>query len=191
MSNYKKIALDVGHARHTGAAGNGLQEHEVAASLAKQVKRILAGQWNIHAEIIDFPELSNKGDLAAAIKAINAGNYDAVVSLHCDSSGNSSARGAHVIYKTLAGYALAAEIADRLTVHLPGRAEKTVKRNDLAILNQTRPPAVLVECGFVSSPVDAAILKSRPVLLASAIAAGVVQWCSPAGSKKVISQALM
>lgn len=191
MNNYKKIAIDVGHARATGAAGNGLQEHEVAASLAKQVKKILSGQWNIHAEIIDFPELSNKGDLAAAIKAINAGNYDAVVSLHCDSSGNATARGAHVIYKTLAGYALAAEIADRLTVHLPGRAEKTVRRHDLAILNQTRPPAVLVECGFVSSPIDAAILKSRPVLLASAIAAGIVQWCSPAGSKKVISQALM
>jgi hypothetical protein len=67
MSNYKKIAIDVGHARHTGAAGNGLQEHEVVATLAKQVKKILSGQWNIHAEIVDFPEMSNRGDLNAAI----------------------------------------------------------------------------------------------------------------------------
>lgn len=191
MSTNKKIALDVGHARGTGAAGNGLQEHEVVANLANHVKKLLSGQPHIHAEIIDFPEMTNRADRHAAIAAINAGHFDAVVSLHCDYDDGPSARGAHVIYKTLAGYALAAEIADRLTVQLPGRADSTVQRHDLDILNLTRPPAVLVECGFLSSPIDAAILRSRPIVLSSAIAAGIVQWCSPPGSKKVSSQSLM
>ena len=183
MGVYKKIAIDVGHARATGAIGNGLQEHDVALMFARYVKDMLCGQEYIHADIIDFPELSNRGDLNAAIKAINAGGYDAVVSLHCDCSDNEAARGAHVIYKTLSGYSLGIEIAERLVVHLPGRAEKMVKRN-LDILSMTKPPAVLVECGFVSNAVDAAIIKSRPILLAHAISGGIIQWCRPAGSKK-------
>lgn len=181
MREYKKIAIDVGHARATGATGNGLQEHEVCAKLARYVKDMLCAQEYIHADIVDFPELSNKGDLAAAIAEVNKGNYDAVVSLHCDCSDNAAARGAHVIYKTLKGYALGVEIAERLAVHLPGRSQLTVQRKDLAILNQTRPPAVLVECGFLSNEKDAAVIKARPILLARAIAGGIIQWCAPVG----------
>jgi N-acetylmuramoyl-L-alanine amidase len=178
MSKHFKIALDVGHARFTGASGNGLQEHEVAAGLAKFVKQMLANAATIHADIIDFPELSNRDDLSEAIAKVNSGNYDAVVSLHCDCADSPSARGAHVIYKTLLGYSLGVEIAERLAVHLPGRAELTVQRHDLAILNQTRPPAVLVECGFLSNEQDALILRSRPIMLARAIAGGIQQWCA-------------
>ncbi|MBQ4594788.1 MAG: N-acetylmuramoyl-L-alanine amidase [Akkermansia sp.] len=173
---YYKIAIDIGHARTTGASGNGLQEHEVSAKLARYVKQMLQATPHIHADIVDFPELSNKQDLAAAIAAVNAGGYDAVVSLHCDCAGTPSARGAHVIYKSAAGQALGLEIAERLAVHLPGRARTLVQRHDLAILNQTRPPAVLVECGFLSSPEDAEIIRTRPILLARAIAGGIIAW---------------
>lgn len=176
MSKYIKIALDVGHARQTGATGNGLQEHEVCSKLAGYVKDMLCAQPFIHADIVDHPELSNRGDLNAAIADVNAGNYDAVISLHCDCSDNPTARGAHCCYKTLAGYALGIEIAERLAVHLPGRAELMVKRKDLAILNQTRPPACLVECGFLSNEHDALVLKTRPILLARAIAGGIIVW---------------
>lgn len=178
MKKFKRIAIDVGHARATGASGNGLQEHEVAAKLARYVRQSLANQPHIYAEIVDFPEMSNGGDLRAAIEAVNAGKYDAVVSLHCDCSDNADARGAHAIFKTLSGYALAVEIAERLAVLLPGRSQLTVQRHDLAILNQTRPPAVLVECGFLSNEQDAEILRTRPILLARAIAGGICAWCS-------------
>lgn len=176
MSEYVKIALDVGHARHTGATGNGLQEHEVVAKLAKYVKDMLCAQPFIHADIVDHPELSNRGDLNAAISDVNAGNFDAVISLHCDCSDNPSARGCHVCFRTLAGYAIGVEIAERLAVHLPGRAELMVQRKDLAILNQTRPPACLVECGFLSNEQDALVLKTRPIMLARAIAGGIIVW---------------
>ena len=185
MSKYLKIALDVGHARLTGASGNGLQEHEVAARLAHYVKEMLCGQPHITANIVDFPELSNAGDLSAAIRAINSGGYDAVVSLHCDCSDNPAARGAHVIHKTLAGYALGIEIAERLAVHLPGRAKSIVQRHDLAILNRTAPPAVLVECGFLSNAQDAAVLQARPILLARAISGGIIRWATGVAEKSL------
>lgn len=176
MSEYVKIALDVGHARHTGATGNGLQEHEYVDKLAGYVKDMLCAQPYIHADIVDHPELSNRGDLNAAIAEVNAGNYDAVISLHCDCSDNPSARGCHVCFRTLAGYAIGVEIAERLAVHLPGRAELMVQRKDLAILNQTRPPACLVECGFLSNEQDALVLKTRAILLARAISEGIIVW---------------
>jgi N-acetylmuramoyl-L-alanine amidase len=175
MKHYK-VAIDIGHARGTGATGNGLQEHEVCAKLAGYVKDMLANAANIHADIIDFPELSNRADLNASIAAVNAGGYDAVVSLHCDCSDNADARGAHVIHRSLLGHSLAIEIAERLALHLPGRAQLVVQRKDLAILNQTRPTAVLVECGFLSNAHDAMVLKSRPIMLARAIAGGIQQW---------------
>ena len=176
MKKHYKIALDIGHARATGAAANGLQEHEVCARLAHYVKEMLANAANIHADIIDFPELSNRGDLNAVIQAVNAGGYDAVVSLHCDCSDNAAACGAHVIHRSLLGYSLGVEIAERLAVHLPGRAELVVQRKDLAILNQTKPVAVLVECGFLSNERDAMVLKSRPIMLGRAISGGIQQW---------------
>ena len=175
MSKYVKIALDVGHARLTGATGNGLQEHEVCSKIARLVKDMLCAQPFIHADIVDHPELSNRGDLNAAIADVNAGTYDAVISLHCDWSDNPDAHGAHCCYKTLAGYAIGIEIAERLAVHLPGRAELMVKRN-LDILALTRPPACLVECGFLTNEHDALVLKTRPILLARAIAGGLIVW---------------
>lgn len=170
-----KIAIDVGHADGTGASGNGLEEHNVAARAAYLLKSALAG-CGIRADIIDFPERSNGADLSASIHRINADNYAAVVSLHCDCADSPAARGAHVICKSAAGCALALEIAERLCPVMAGRAKQVVQRHDLAILNQTRPPAVLVEMGFISNPDDAAMLRDNLLQITAPIAQGIAQW---------------
>lgn len=172
-----KVAVDVGHADGTGASGHGLKEHAVAARAAGVLKNLLTSS-GVEADIIDFPEKTNSGDLSATISAINSGDYDAVVSLHCDSADSPSARGAHVICKSVMGYSLAAEIAERLCPIMPGRAEKIVQRHDLAILNRTRPPAVLVEMGFLSNAHDAHHLSVNLFGIAKAIAFGVISWCN-------------
>lgn len=171
----KRVAIDVGHADGTGASGNGLQEHTVAARAAYLLKAGLAG-CGVEADIIDFPERSNGADLSATIKRINAGRYDAVVSLHCDCADSPAARGAHVICKSVAGASLAHEIADCLCPVMPGRAQWVVQRHNLAILNQTRPPAVLVEMGFISSPEDAAMLRDNLMEITAPIARGIARW---------------
>lgn len=173
----KRIALDIGHANGTGATGNGLKEHEVSEKIARLVVAMLREVEGLEVEVFDFPEQSNRADLNATISAVNAGSFDAVVSFHCDCANNIEAHGAHCCYKTLKGYALAIEIAERLCVFLPGRAEKCVKRTDLAILNQTRPPAVLVEMGFLSNPWNAHRMKDASVIIARSIAGGIRTWC--------------
>lgn len=170
----KKIAIDIGHARMTGARGCGLEEHALCADMAPLLKQQLEAR-GFEADIIDFPALDNKGDLVRTVEAINAGGYAASVSLHCDASDNPAAHGAHVCYASAAGEAIARAIAARLCPLMPGRANRTVRRRNLYVLNNTRCPAVLVECGFVTNEEDAAALSGHPGPLMLAVAAGLGQ----------------
>jgi N-acetylmuramoyl-L-alanine amidase len=189
----KKICIDVGHAAGTGARGNGLEEHGVAVQIATYLARYLRGHGHT-VSVIDYPQLSNDGDLAATVRAINAGNYDLSVSLHCDSSDNPKACGAHVCHHrnyhddgtytdSVQGKALAQAIAVPLCTLLPGRADtvqarpdKTKKLTSLKVLRETRPPAVLCECSFISNANDAEMMKKRPEIIAQAIGQGILDY---------------
>ena len=185
------IALDIGHANNTGSRGNGLEEHATAMTIANHLAPMLSAQGHT-VTIIDFPRLSNGADLKAAVEAINAGGYDISISLHCDSSDSDTACGAHVCYHrnyhdgsytdSARGKALAKAIAGPLCKLLPGRADHVQARPDrsckpnksgLYVLHKTVPPAVLVECGFLSNPGDASVLRDTPGAIARAIAQGV------------------
>lgn len=175
-----KVAIDVGHAYGTGARGNGLDEHEVAVKIAGYLKEELDGELfaGCVADVLDFPGLGNAGDLRATVKAVNDGGYGLCVSLHCDAGTNASARGAHVIYVSDAGGRCAVEIAKHLCPIMPGRTNRTVRRGNLYVLNNTRCPAVLVECGFLTNSRDADMLKYDGRRIARAIALGVLAWVS-------------
>lgn len=171
-----KVAIDVGHAHLSGARGCGREEHELCARMAPLLKGYLEG-YGIGADVIDFPQKGNRGDLAATVQAINAGGYDCSVSLHCDASGNASARGAHVCYVSAKGGQLAEAIAARLCPLMPGRANRVVRRRDLYVLNNTRCPAVLVECGFITNEKDCRCLAGNADGLMLAVALGIESYC--------------
>lgn len=126
-------------------------------------------------DVIDFPRLSNPQDLNAAIQAANAGGYDFGISLHLDWSENPQAHGAHVCFYpgSVKGSRLAMCIAAPLARLLPGRANTIQSRPGLAVLKRTRCPWVLCECGFITNPADAALMKDHPGRIAEAIAEGV------------------
>ena len=174
------IAIDIGHARGTGAVGlSGENEHEIAARVAPLLQHYLltptpAGVGVARqVDIIDYPDASNGVDLARTIAAVNEGGYDLLLSLHCDSSENPAACGAHACYYSIEGGRLASCVGYSLAGLMPGRAEKTVHRPGLAILRDTKPVAVLVEMGFVSNLTDSHIQQSYPAMIAERIAMGV------------------
>lgn len=173
----KKVAIDIGHAYQTGAAGNGLQEHERCERIAGALREVLE-QMGFEVGVVDFPEDSNSVDLSKTVKAINAGGYDLSVSLHCDASDNALAKGAHVIYTSEKGCKVAGFIARHLCALMPGRANRIVKRDNLYVLNNTRCVAVLCECGFVTNAEDAKLLKSDGGVrsIARAVAVGVKEY---------------
>lgn len=196
----KKIAIDIGHARGTGARGF-VDEHEMCAALAVEVKSALESFKvdTFQADIIDFPDKTNGGDLSATVKAVNAGKYDLCVSLHMDAASRLAGyeeiicddgsvesvpiyepdpvpHGAHVCYYSASGKRLAEEIVMRLCPYLPGRAEQMVKRTNLYVLKNTSPVAVLIECGFCTNEYDAAVVKKQPFVIARAIALGIAAY---------------
>lgn len=144
--------------------------------------------------VIDYPHLANAADLNATVRAINAGSYNLAVSLHCDSSDNPDACGAHVCHHrtyhkngaftdSVQGKALASAIAGPLCKLLPGRADPVQARPDrkkklsgLQVLRATRPPAVLCECSFITNANDAEMMKNRPELIAQAIGDGILDY---------------
>lgn len=143
-------------------------------------------------DVIDFPTRSNTDDLNATIKAANEGGYDFGISLHCDSAStektvetdegkeliyvpNPDPHGAHVCFYpgSVKGSRLAMCIAEPLARLLPGRANTIQSRPGLAVLKRTRCPWVLCECGFITNPENAALMKDHPEAIAEAIAEGV------------------
>lgn len=172
-----RIAIDVGHARGTGARGNGLEEHARCEVLAQLLRPMLERQGHV-VRVFDFPQLTNRADINETVRAVNCWGADLGVSLHCDASDNAEAHGAHVCYKSAHGKVAADAVAHALCLLLPGRAEHVVKRDDLAMLNATRPAWILCECGFITNPEDAFVLQNQLDRVADAIAAGIKNYAA-------------
>lgn len=177
-----KVAIDIGHARMTGARGNGREEHAVCADIAAELADELAARGHV-CHVVDFPELSNRDDLVATVREINSLEPDVSISLHCDASDNPAARGAHVCYVSERGEKLARAIASELCALLPGRAQQVVRRGDLYVLTHTMCPAVLVECGFITHAYDCHIVTQRTEAVADAIAQGVADYAALSGKE--------
>lgn len=190
----KHIIIDIGHARGTGAKGNGKEEHARCEQIAGQLRRKLEAAGYM-VTVIDFPDKSNRADLVATAEAANSQPCAFGISLHMDAAeqavdvvdedgdrvtrwvANPKPHGAHVCYVSATGKLLAGSIARELCRLLPGRAERVQKRTDLYILNHTRAPWVLCECGFITNPGD---VQAEPEQIAECIAAGVRHYMNPA-----------
>lgn len=186
------IALDIGHANNTGARGNKLEEHATASTIATHLATQLRNTGH-KVTVIDYPNMSNERDLNATVTAINNGNHDISISIHCDSASSATACGAHVCHHrnyhndgtysdSARGKKLAQAIAQPLCKLMPGRADHVQARPDrsckpaktsLYILRESIPPAVLIECGFISNPHDATLMRNKPQAIAQAIAQGI------------------
>lgn len=160
--------------------GSQQEEHDLCSKMAPALKAHLEG-YGFRADIIDFPEEGNAQDLRLTVAAINKGGYDCSVSLHCDASDNADAKGAHVCYVSAKGAQLAGEIAGRLCPLMPGRANRTVRRTDLYVLNNTKPVAVLVETGFITNEGDCRCLVESADGLMLAVARGIKAYLDDVG----------
>lgn len=174
----KNFLIDIGHANGTGARSldRKYEEHALCTTIATHLAAILssAGQY---VRTIDFPNESNTADLNDTISLVNSlHNISAGVSLHMDAADSPSPHGAHVCYYSSTGSKLAAAIASPLCALLPGRAEHTVKRTNLAVLKRTKPTWVLCECGFITNPENCAFALDHPKQIAAAIAAGLASF---------------
>ena len=171
----KIVCIDAGHGgKDPGACANGVQEKDIALTVALKVGALLKDCEVIYTRTENvYVGLSERALIANQAKA------DLFVSVHCNSVDDESAHGMEVYYYTHASEAskrVARVIYDRL-LPVCGLRGRGIKSKDLAVLRETVMPAVLVELGFISNDNDRAKLVSDEwqERAAEAIAAGIME----------------
>ena len=119
-------------------------------------------------------------DLNNRISIINERQPAIAVSIHQNSYSDPAVRGAQVFYFTHSDKGKqAAEALQKELLEFDQENTRDIKANDTYyLLKKTEVPTVIVECGFLSSPEETALLtdESYQEKLAGAIAKGIESW---------------
>lgn len=151
-----------GRALNVGAVGpGGVEENKVTLAVGEDLASLLraAGasviltRSYVHPYRIATDRRSDNRGRAALANHVRA---TAFVAIHADSSLSREARGTSVFWLRPNSVALANAVRARLAPLRLGEA--AFHARDLAVTNEARVPAVLVELGFVSNPAQERLL---------------------------------
>ena len=182
-----KISIDDGHGAETAgkrtpkfADGTIMKENEF--------NKIVAGYLEVALKRCGFavvqtsPE-NNDVPLSVRAKRANHANSDLHISVHANAYGNSwnGANGIETFVCTMKDKKTfsAAKAIQKEMIQATGLHDRGVKENPtLYILNRTKMPAVLVECGFMTNKKEAELLRSDSYrrTIAEAICKGVCSY---------------
>jgi N-acetylmuramoyl-L-alanine amidase len=169
----KIIFIDPGHGGiEPGAVQNELTEKDLNLSISLLLKNYLVklGFKTIMSRTSDLT-LS----LTDRVKMANNSQANVFISVHCNSFPNKNAFGFEIWhYGSEQGIMLANSVYNAVInkVDLYGRG---IKRNNFYVLQHTKQPAILIECGFMSNPSEAKKLNNKEFQeqLANSIAHGI------------------
>lgn len=169
------IGIDPGHGgQDPGAIGpNGNREKDINLAIAQRVQFLLsqAGMRTVMSRSDD----STVG-LPARSNLFNGSGANYLVSIHCNAAPDSAPGYVSTYIQATGGQAerLAGTVHKRL-VQATGWKDGGIRVQNLHMTRETRMPAILCECGFISNPVQEAVLSSSEGQnrLAKAIAAGI------------------
>lgn len=184
----KKVVIDPGHAAGGnkemeklspdstvmkvkdpgGAEGVNSKTPEYVVNMAVALKlKAQLEKNNIEVIMTKTDKNQNPGNIDRA-EVGNKNNVNLVIRLHCDSAGNSTAKGASILVPASVGYAknikdvsgkygrvILDELANTVGMNNRGISE----RNDLTGFNWSKVPVVLVEMGFMSNPEEDKLLN--------------------------------
>lgn len=163
------VVVDAGHGGIDGGVqgvNTGVYERELNLSIAYKVKAELEkAQINVVMTrttsdgALDTMLTQKQEDMEKRKKIIMDASPDCVVSIHQNKYTQQSRRGAQAFFwgdSSLADV-LQSALNENLNKVNTGRTFSTLK-GDYYILRQTPYPSALVECGFLSNPLDEALL---------------------------------
>ena len=172
---FQTVVIDAGHGGHDrgGIDGQVISEKDLALDTAQQLEKLLrrAGFRTIMTRP-DDQFVSLPGRVAMA----NAYENAVFVSVHYNSSRNLDARGFETYYYHGAGYPLAARIHRNLLSSI-STEDRGVRRRGFYVIRNTRIPAVLCECGFLTNYYEgnAALQKGYRQKVAEAITRALLE----------------
>lgn len=189
------VVIDVGHGGIDSGkvSADGILEKDVNLVIAKKLKTLLE-QEDVCVTLTRDSDTglyqesdSNKkvADLQNRCALIEKLNPDCTVSIHQNSFSSPEVKGAQVFYygQSAEGEALAKLVQESLIRRVDPENHRQAKSNEsYYLLKRTVSPTVIVECGFLSNPVEAELLVSEDYQnrLAWAIHMGVMEFLNGA-----------
>lgn len=176
------IIVDAGHGGHdTGARGTSTLEKNYTLDIAKRLQRYLVERG---ANALLSRPNDNFVTLQGRVDFANSRHADLFISVHMNSSPNTSANGTETFFYTATSQFLAREIHKEF-VAATGRKSRGVSQARFYVIRKTWMPSVLLECAFVSNPTEERI-ASDPAWrerVAQGVTRGVVNYVAKYGAK--------
>lgn len=184
----KVIVLDSGHGGDDpGKIGvNQAKEKDVNLKIAKKIKKRLEKKgWRVVMTrekdiMLGDPEAGNRKihDMKARVELINKTIPQAAVSIHQNSYQDEQIHGAQVFYYSHSeeGKRMA-EVMQKALLKVDADNTRQAKANDTYyLLKRTEVPTIIIECGFLSNPEEAAKLIDSEYQknMADAIVEGII-----------------
>jgi len=186
------VVIDAGHGGEDGGtvSADGTRESEVNLSVALRLEQLLA-LCGLNPELIrrtdtavytEGATISEKkvSDLKQRVRFVQETANPILISIHQNHFPEPKYRGAQVFYAASNGSeALAKQTQNAMRTALDSGNKRQCKPADTVyLLSKVSCPAILVECGFLSNPAEAALLQTEAYQkkLICAIGCGLVQF---------------
>lgn len=156
------IVIDAGHGgMDKGASSQNVEEAPLNLIITKKLeKELLKLGCNVVLTRKDNEDLSNTShfskheDMKERIRIINDEKNDIFISIHMNQFQNPTVKGLHVFYNPSNNQSLEFASIIQKEVNEQLKQNKQIKKGDFYILNKTRIPGILIECGFLSNNED-------------------------------------
>ena len=175
---YQTVIIDAGHGGEDGgtSSSTGLIEKDINLEIAKLIAKNLEEEGInviltrtddrlLYDQNSDYQGRKKKLDIAARLEIMKNTENAIFVSIHMNAFTDRSCSGLQVWHSTNdpASYDLAKLIQNNARLRLQPNNKRVVKEATSAInlLFNATCPAVLIECGFLSNPNDAALFESK------------------------------
>ena len=179
----KIIVLDSGHGK---ICVNQAKEKDVNLEIARKIKKRLEKKgWEVvmtreKDEMLGDPQAGNNKihDMKARVEIINKTMPQAAVSIHQNSYQDEQIRGAQVFYYSHSeeGKRMAEQMQKALLTVDETNTRQAKANDTYYLLKRTEVPTIIVECGFLSNPEEAAKLTDTKYQkkMADAITKGII-----------------
>ncbi len=167
------VVIDAGHGGHDrgGIPGQRVAEKDMNLDVALRLRNVLSASGY---RVVMTRSSDVFVPLGGRVAIANSYRNAVFVCIHFNATGRSGASGIETYFYSRDSLPLASAIHYYVTGGAPS-ANRGVRRRGYYVLRKTSIPAVLVECGFLTNPTEAAYAQSASYRqkLAEEIAAGV------------------
>lgn len=175
VTGKRYVVIDPGHGgSDCGAIRNGINEKDITLDISKRVVSLLEKKGYV-------VKMTRTNDTYVSLqdRVTISENFkpDIFVSIHVNSSNSESPTGLETHYYKDNSLKLAKNIHASMLNNINSK-DRGLFKSRFYVINHTTAPAVLVEIGFISSPVERAQLvsESRKQATAKAIAEGIYEY---------------